>query len=109
MAYSTWNFKRGDNNCIARTQLVDENNAPVAISGAVVRFHMGVRGQAASVDSVATIITAATGIVQYSLTSGNLSVAGTFDAEWQVTFANGDIQTFPSDRNDVIKITEQVA
>jgi hypothetical protein len=40
---------------------------------------------------------ASTGWVRYEWGDGDLDVAGAYEGEWEVTFANSEIETFPND------------
>lgn len=40
---------------------------------------------------------ATTGLVSYTWVAGDLNTPGVYRGEWEVTFASGKVQTFPSD------------
>lgn len=81
----------------------------VDLTGATVQFHMRplTEGSALKVDAAATIVSALGGQVAYSWAAGDTDMsdypAGTKQAqylvEWEVTFADGTIGTFPNDRD----------
>lgn len=48
------------------------------------------------VSGEASIVDAANGEVRYHFSSDEVDEAGIFLAEWQVTYANGTIHTFPN-------------
>ncbi|CAB4176084.1 Domain of unknown function DUF2479 [uncultured Caudovirales phage] len=107
---NTWYVKRNDTYGNVTEQLLDENLAPVNITGASVKFSMRTRtGSVAKVSSAATIVTAATGIVKYQWVTGDTDTAGDYRAEWQVTFSSGKIQTYPNNGYDTISILQDLA
>lgn len=103
---STYLVKAGDTAPRPRTQLLDGANNPVPITGAAVRFKAR-RGPdvAPVIDAVATIVDAPTGIVEYALQAADTVAPADLQAEWQVTFAGGAIQTFPGEGYDRLLIT----
>ena len=81
-----------------------QDNAAVDLSNAVVMFHMG-----SIVDATATVMDGTAGTARYDWAAGDTLSAGCFPAEFEVTFADGSIQTFPNDENLTIIITKDVA
>jgi len=78
--------------------LVDDDGAAVDITGASVRFHMRKPGAAsAKVDSSATLVTGDPAQVSYAWQSGDLDTEGRFEAEFEVTYSGGAVETFPND------------
>lgn len=49
------------------------------------------------------------GIVKYEWADGDTDLAGGFEAEWEVTFENDEVLTFPNGGYLTIAITEQLA
>ena len=82
-----------------RVALYDPNGAVVPLAGATVRFAMGVQPGAPLIAAAATVIDAANGIVEYQWVAGDTATAGTFLGEFEVTFADSNIETFPNDTN----------
>lgn len=59
-------------------------------------------------DSV-NIINAANGEVEYIFTSDQTKTVGKYEAEWEVTYQNGAVETFPTKGKIDIEIVEQIA
>lgn len=55
------------------------------------------------------ITDAATGNVRYDWVPEDTANAGIYEAEFEVTFANGDVQTFPNNGYLTIVVMEEVA
>lgn len=90
-------MKRGDTAPSLRATLRNPDGTAVDLTGATVRFLMRDRISGASrVTASASLVTPASGIVQYDWQAADTSTAGTCDAEFEVTFASGKIETFPN-------------
>lgn len=90
-------MKAGDTAPIVRAALLDEFAAPVNLTGASVKFVMAASGdKMVAVDAVATIEEATDGIVTYAWAVGDTDDAGSYVAEFEVTFVDASVQTFPT-------------
>ena len=93
---SNFNLKRNDTKDIIPYTIVDEEGNPIDLTGASVKFYMGDFKRIVA-EGVATITDAENGEVEYKLTTEDTLYAGKFRAEFEVTFSDEDIKTFPSD------------
>lgn len=90
--------------------LQDANGDSVDITGAAVRFHMRRTGVATTtIDASATIVTAETGIVRYDWQSGDTASVGSYQVEFEVTYIDGAIETFPNKGYIAVEIGDDVA
>ena len=97
-------IKQNDTSPILQANLKDGNDAAVDVSGATIAFKMRpVSSTTATIDSAATIIDGTSGSVKYEWQSSDTATAGSYFAEFQVTFSGGKIETFPN--GDYIQIT----
>ncbi|MEK7178567.1 MAG: hypothetical protein AAB721_02855 [Patescibacteria group bacterium] len=93
---TTFYLKKGDRLPKLRATLLDGDGAAINLTGAAVQFRMRPRGGGAlKVDAAATIVTPASGIVEYSWAALDVDTEGVFDAEFAVTLA-GLVQTVPA-------------
>lgn len=90
-----WTLKSGDTHPPIPGQLI-VNGSPVSLATAdSVRFLM--RNGNSLVTGVGTITNAATGTVEYVWQPGDTDDPGTYEAEWEVVWDPGKIETFPND------------
>ena len=110
MPEETFYIKANDTASFLTRDLKDAFGAPVNVTGAAVKFSMRVKpaGTIKVDDEDAVIVTAGTGRVRYEWTAANTNTADEYEAEFQVTYANGKIQTFPNDGHLPIVITDDI-
>lgn len=82
-------IKRGDTSPSIAFDLISDG-APVDLTGATVKFIMAGR-----INTAAAIEDAAAGTVRYDWQPIDTAVSGVFNAEFEVTFADGKVETFP--------------
>lgn len=87
-------IKRGDTS----PKLIYTLSPLVNLTGASVVFNMRKTGQANIVNrGVAAIVApASAGVVSYAWTAPDTALAGTFIGEFEVTYADGTIETYPN-------------
>jgi hypothetical protein len=104
----TFTIKRGDTSPAIRSRLVpaDKTQGNGIVGYQKVRFFMrdptdyeivaeGLAEKSAN-DTIA-VLDAANGDVSYQWQAGDTDEPGMFEAEWEVTFGDGTIETFPND------------
>lgn len=97
-------IKQNDTAPILQADLKDASNTAIDVTGATIAFKMRpVSSTTATIDRAATIVDAEAGSVKYEWVTGDTATAGSYFAEFQVTFAGGRIETFPN--GDYIQIT----
>jgi 5-hydroxyisourate hydrolase-like protein (transthyretin family) len=106
----TFYIKQNDTSPAMLATLQNASGTAIDLTGASVRFHMRtVNGSASVVSAAATIVTAASGIVRYSWAAGDTATVGTYQAEFQVTYADATIETFPNDSYISVQIVDDIA
>lgn len=106
---TTFYLKKGDRLPKLRSTLVDGDGVAINLTGATVAFRMRPRtGGALKVNAAAAIVTAASGIVEYSWAAADVDTAGDFDGEFAVTLA-GLVQTVPASGFVLITIAAPLA
>jgi hypothetical protein len=86
--------------------LYDGDN-PLNLTGATVRMRMRERsGGPLVVDSPAVIVgSPLDGVVSYEWQASDTDDVGEFEVEWQVTYLNGEVQTFPTEGYTTVTVT----
>lgn len=96
-------LKRNDTLDIIDYTIRDEDNQPVNLSGSTVKFVMGKKNKMI-VNSPAIIDNAASGEVSYQLKPEDTLVSGNFQAEFEVTFSDGKVKTYPNNGYIIVTI-----
>lgn len=102
-------LKRGDT---SPSLLYALDPATVDLTGATVRFNMRPSsGGAVKVNRAAAVIVTATGAptVRYDWQPADVDTAAFFDAEFEVTYTGGAVETFPNDSFIRVTITGDIA
>ena len=90
--------------------LQDGSGNAIDLTAATVKFHMKrIGASSATVDADATIVSADAGSVKYVWSGTDTSAAGTYQAEFEVTYTNGAIETFPNDSTIAVEIIQDLA
>jgi hypothetical protein len=97
-------LKRGDTSPVLRYALA----RGVDLTGATVRFQMRPRGGGIFIDSSAVIDNESPPVVRYAWAVGDTETAGTFQAEFVVTYGDGSVETFPNVGFIAVIINEDV-
>ena len=105
----THTIKRNDTSPDIQGTCLDAAGNAVDITGATVRFHMFDKNGTEVVDAAATIVTAASGIVKYSWIAADTATAGIFMSEFEVTYSDASIETFPNEGYTPVSIGADLA
>lgn len=102
-------IKQGDTSPSLVANLVTPSRQPVFLEGATVLFHM--RGQRSSgvLTAPAVVVDEDGGQVRYDWAEGDTAAAGDFEAEFEVTYGDGTVETFPNEGYIIVTIPEQIA
>jgi hypothetical protein len=103
----TIQLKRNDIKDTISYSLTYLDGSIVNLTGASVRFVMGNK-KTLITDAPATIKNATTGAVEYTLTENDTLVAGAFHAEFEVTFADEKVKTFPNNGYILVNIQSNI-
>ena len=102
-------LKQNDTAPSIRATLKDGSGSVINLTGASVRFHMKDLTGTIKIDASANIVDPATsGIVQYNWIGSYTDTAGPYSAEFEVTYSDGSIESFPNDGNIGILITKEL-
>lgn len=105
----TFNIKQNDTVPGIRATLQNGSGDPVDLINATVQFHMRAIGSTTvKVDAAAVIIDEALGLVQYNWIAADTNVIGSYQAEFEVTYPDGTIETFPNNAYVRIEIIDDI-
>lgn len=106
---ATFFLKQNDTSPSIQATLTDASGAAVNIAGASVRFHMkNMTNSGVIVDRAATVVNAANGIVRYDWLAADTQKTGMFLCEFEVTYSDSSIETFPNDAKIVVSIEQEL-
>lgn len=104
-------IRQGDTAPRMSGTLTDGTGQPVDVTGGTVELHLHGLTVDNDMSLTASIDEDADdgNVVYYDWTSSDTFNPGHYSGEWQVTFENGQIQTFPNDGVFLVQVAEQVA
>ena len=106
----TFYIKRNDTSPSMLATLQDADAADIDLTSASVRFHMWpISTQTVTVDEAATVVTPLEGLVRYDWQAADTATIGSYQAEFEVTYADGAIETFPNDGYVRVEIIKDIA
>lgn len=105
MAFS---IKQNDTSPSLQATLKDAAQSPVVLSGATVMFHMKSVDGTVKVDQPMTITDADGGVVRYDWQAVDTDTVGTYYVEFEVTYADASIETFPNNGNRVVSVVREL-
>ena len=105
MAFS---IKQNDTSPAIQATLQDYEGNPINLLGATVRFHMKSLGGNLKIDRPVSITDSANGVILYEWQASDTDVAGTYYAEFEVTYSDSSVETFPNTDNIAIIITPEL-
>lgn len=104
----TFYIKQNDTSPAIQATLKDPDGTVVNLAGSSVRFHMADMAGTIKVDTTATIVDN-DGVVRYSWQAGDTDTAGLYKAEFEVTYADSTIETFPNEGKLIISIEPEIS
>lgn len=106
----SFKIKENDTTPSLRASLLDGSGDPVDLIGTTVRFYMRLIGSSTvAIDAVASVISEPGGIVQYDWVDGDTADVGSYQAEFEVTYADGNIETFPNANYIGVEIIDDIS
>lgn len=106
MAYS---IKQNDTSPSLGVQLLDGSKQVIDLTGASAKFLMKIAGSTTiAVDAAAVITNASEGRVEYEWSVGDTATAANYQGEFQITFINGTVETFPNNKYLTIRVLPEI-
>ncbi len=101
-------IKQNDTSPSLKATLSGANLVPVNITAATVMLHMKALGGSVVLDEQMTITDAVGGVVQYDWQVGDTSTVGTYYVEFEVTYSDASVETFPNTGSLPLVITREL-
>lgn len=105
MAFS---IKQNDTSPSLQATLKDASQTPVSLTGAAVRLHMKSVDGTVKIDETMAITDAENGVVQYDWQAGDTDTFGTYYVEFEVTYSDASVETFPNNGNKVVTVVREL-
>lgn len=103
-------IRQGDTAPALEAVLQDDDGNAVDVSNATaVQFHMADKQHNELVNASGTVKDGANGIVAYAWSDGDTDEVGEHLAEFQVTYQDGSVETFPNREYIRIRIERELA
>lgn len=103
-------IKQNDTAPSLKATLKDGSGTVIDLTNATVRFHMKAVGATTTkVDRATSVTDATNGVVQYNWQPADTDTAGSYYAEFEVTYSDGTIETFPNNSNLSISIRAEIS
>ena len=103
-----FNIKQNDTSPSLQATLKDAQLVPVDITAATVKFHMKSIDGSIKVNETMTITDADGGVVQYDWQVGDTDTVGAYYVEFQVTYADASVETFPNNGSLVVSVVREL-
>ena len=105
----TFYIKQNDTSPSMLATLQDADAAAVDVTGASIRFHMRAIGSTQVItDEEVVIVDAEAGEVRYDWQAADTATVGAYQAEFEVTYADASVETFPNDGYIRVQITDDI-
>jgi len=104
----TFTIKTGDTSPALRVALKYDDCKAVNTTDATVTFRMREYGGTVPVIDSAGVIVTIGGVVEYRWAEGDTDASGSYEAEFEVTYADGTVETFPSSGYIPVEVTEAI-
>lgn len=101
-------IKQNDTSPSLEATLSDANLVPVKLTAATVMLHMKAIGGDVVLDEQMAITDDEGGVVQYDWQVGDTATVGTYYVEFEVTYSDGSVETFPNTGSLPLVITREL-
>tara|TARA_R110000823_G_C15904661_1_gene497241 strand:- start:787 stop:1107 length:321 start_codon:yes stop_codon:yes gene_type:complete len=104
----TFSIKQNDTSPSLQATLKDAQLVPVDITAATVKFHMKSLDGLVKIDDTMIITDASGGVVQYNWQANDTDTVGTYYVEFEVTYADASVETFPNTGSLIVSVVKEL-
>ena len=101
-------IKQNDTSPSILAELKDANNTPVNLTAATAKIFIKSVDGTLKVNEDVQIINVALGVVRYDWQVGDTDTVGTYSVEFQVTYTDGAVETFPNTGSIALVVTKEL-
>ena len=101
-------IKQNDTSPSILAELKDANNTPVNLTAATAKIFVKSVDGTLKIDESVDIINDTLGVVRYDWQTGDTDTVGTYSVEFQVTYTDGAIETFPNTGSIALVVTKEL-
>lgn len=105
----TFSIKQDATSPALRATLRYDDCEVVNLTDATVRFHLRKYGETVPVIDAAATVVSVGGVVEYQWADGDTAAIDSYEAEFEVTYADNTVEKFPSTGFIHVEITEAIA
>ena len=103
-----FNIKQNDTSPSLEATLKDAQLVPIDLMGASVKFHMKSSDGVVKVNQNMIITDTDNGVVQYNWVTGDTDTVGAYYIEFQVTYSDSSIETFPNNGSLIVSVVKEL-
>lgn len=104
----SFSIKQNDTSPALLATLKDFEGDAINLTGASVLFHMKDLNGTMKISQAMTITNATLGLVRYDWQAGDTDTVGTYYVEFQVTYSDSSVETFPNNGNKVVSVVREL-
>lgn len=101
-------IKQNDTSPSLSATLTDYNGTAINLTGATARLHMKDLEGTLKIDAAMTISNADAGIIKYDWQAGDTDTVGTYNVEFQITYSDSSIETFPNHGYETVVVVGEL-
>ncbi len=101
-------IKQNDTSPSILAELKDANNTPINLNAATAKIFIKSIDGALKVNGNMQVINASLGTVRYDWQVGDTDTVGTYSVEFQVTYTDGAVETFPNTGSIALVVSKEL-
>lgn len=102
-------IKQNDTSPSLVATLKDFEGDAINLTDATVRFHMKSIDGTLKIDAPMTVVSPSTvGVIRYDWQAGDTDTVGTYYIEFEVTYADNSIETFPNTGSEIVSVVKEL-